>query len=309
MYLLRNLSELIRFQRPISLALGVFDGVHLGHQAVIREAVRQARGMNGDAAILTFHPHPAKILRPEAAPPLLTTEQQDYELFSALDVDVCVILDFTRELSRHSASDFLNQLLQAIPHLRALIVGPRWHFGHERSGNFELLKMWAATQKLQALEVAPVCVDGEAVSSTMIRSQIGAGEIAAANARLGRPYQVVGRVVRGNGIGQKMGFPTANLNVESEWIPLHGVYAARAVCEQGSFPAAVNIGTRPTVSNSPTKVVEAHLLDFHGDLYGHHIRLDLMARVRDENKFEDLGDLKRQIEDDTRIIRSLVKDL
>ncbi|MBI4027818.1 MAG: bifunctional riboflavin kinase/FAD synthetase [Verrucomicrobia bacterium] len=300
MRLLHHLSELSRFSKPLSVALGVFDGVHVGHQAVIREAVRQTHSLDGEAAILTFHPHPAKILRPDSAPPLITTEQQDFELFSALDVDLCVALDFDRQLSLCPAEQFLDDLHRAAPSLQAAVVGPDWHFGHAREGNFAFLQSWASRHSVQAIEVGDVRVEDQVVSSTMVRKQIAGGDIPAANARLGRPYQIVGRVVRGRGIGTKIGFPTANLDVENELIPAGGVYAARALVEGEVFAAAVNIGLRPTLSLSEEMTVEAHLVPFHGVLYGHHVRLDMLARIRDERKFESVEQLKEQILSDIK---------
>ena len=308
MHLLRSLSEFSRFKRPLSLALGVFDGVHVGHQTVIREAVWQARSLKGDAAILTFHPHPAKVLRPESAPRLLTTEQQDYELFSALDTDVCVILDFTRELSRCEPVEFLNELKKAAPSLKVVVVGPNWHFGHDRGGDFKLLKSWASRQKIHAIEVPPLRMDGEIVSSTMIRNQIVAGEIALANPRLARPYQLVGRVVPGEGFGAEIGFPTANLDLESEVVPARGVYSARVLLEGGVFAAAVNVGVRPTISRTEEVRVEAHLLDFDANLYGYHMRLDFISRIRDERKFRTVEDLKNQIASDVETARKSAHD-
>lgn len=305
MHLLRHLSELAHFQKPVSLALGMFDGVHLGHQAVICEAVGQAREMNGITAILTFHPHPAKILRPQTAPLLLTTEQQDYELFSKCEVDVCVILDFDRERSLCLADRFLDQLLQSIPTLRAIVVGPDYRFGYQREGNFELLKSWAIQHGLRAIEVIPVRVGGEVVSSTSIRNYIAVGNIIAASALLGRPYQIVGRVVPGEGFGRHLGFPTANLDVESELIPARGVYAGRALWEGQAFSAAINMGCRPTLSTSQGMTVEVHLLDFKEDLYGHHLRLDFLDRLREEKKFQDIDELKAQIAADCQEIRRL----
>lgn len=295
MHLLRHIAELSRLKKPYFIALGVFDGLHLGHRAVIRECVRKAHQENARAVILTFHPHPTKVLRPEAAPLLLTTEQQDYELFSVLDVDACVVLDFTAELSLCPPERFLDQLLEDGPGLRGVIVGPGWQFGRGRTGDFQLLKSWAQQHQMEAVEVEPVRVDGELVSSTMIRTQLATGNIPWANARLGRPYQLVGRVVPGQQLGAQIGFPTANLELESELLPACGVYAARALIEDSVFAAAVNIGTRPTVTVSEDITVEAHLLDFHGDLYGHHLRLDFLERLRDEKKFESLEEMRFQL--------------
>lgn len=306
MQLFRYLSELAQIRKPVVLALGVFDGVHLGHQAVIHKAVTHARTMNGCAAILTFHPHPAKVLRPESVPPLLTTEQQDYELFSKLNVDICIILDFNEELSLCSAEVFLERLLCSTPMLRTIVVGPHWQFGHERAGNFQVLQSWAKKHSLDAIEVEPVYIEGELVSSTSIRNQIAAGDIAAANIRLGRPYQIVGCVRSGDGLGAQLGFPTANLELESELIPARGVYAARLQWEGKHFAAAVNIGQRPTVSTSNQTTVEAYILDFKENLYGYHVRLDLLSRLRDEIKFKNTDELKAQIARDIQQVRQIV---
>ena len=305
MHLLRHIPELSRLKKPYFIALGVFDGLHLGHRAVIRECVQRAHQRNGYAVILTFHPHPAKVLRPEVAPLLLTTEQQDYELFSMLNVDACVVLDFTPELSLCPAGRFLDQLQEEGSKLLGVIVGPGWQFGRGRTGDFQLLKSWAQDHRVEAVEVEPVRVDGELVSSTTIRNHLATGDIPWANARLGRPYQLVGRVVPGQQLGAQIGFPTANLELESELLPACGVYAARALIEDSVFAAAVNIGTRPTVSVTDDITVEAHLLDFRGDLYGHHLRLDFLGRIRDEKKFESLEEMQFQLTVDvekTRLI-------
>jgi riboflavin kinase / FMN adenylyltransferase len=295
MLLLRKLSELSTLKHPLVFAFGVFDGVHLGHQAVIRKAARLAREMDGDAVVLTFHPHPSKVLRPKSPPLLLTTEQQDHDLFSSLDADVCVTLEFNTELSQLSASDFLEQLRKNAPMLKAVVVGHDWHFGRGREGDFKLLKAWADQQKLQAIEVAPVKMNNEIISSTLIRSLVGAGNMVEVNQRLGRSYQIMGRVVRGKGIGTQLGFPTTNIEVENELIPAPGVYAARALIEGEVCAAAVNIGTRPTITDSSEITVEAFLIGFVGDLYGHHLRLDFLQRIRNEQKFESLEALIAQI--------------
>lgn len=298
MHLFRHLHELGRIRHPLALALGVFDGVHLGHQAVIREAVQRGRQDGGKAAILTFHPHPTKILRPSSAPKLLTTEQQDYELFSKLNVDACLTLDFTQELSRCPPTEFLNQMRVALPHLRSVIVGPNWRFGHQRSGNFDLLKTWGRNIGIETVEVPAVSVGDQVVSSTIIRRDVIAGDVSTAATRLGRPYQIVGRVVRGSGRGSEIGFPTANLDVENELLPARGVYAARALVDGEVFAAGVNIGIRPTLSAGSEITVEAHLLELHGQLYGLHLRLDFLKRLRAEQKFGSLIELQGQILED-----------
>lgn len=306
MRLLRHLDELKGHGHPLAAAIGVFDGVHLGHQAVIREAVRRAGEVDGDAMVLTFHPHPAKIVRPDSAPRLLTTEQQDYELFSSLDVDICLILDFTEELRHRSAQGFLDELVQAVPRLRAVVVGPEWHFGRDREGNFQVLQSWAAKRSITAVEVPPVRVEGEVVSSTAIRRFVAEGHLAAANARLGRPYQLTGRVVTGLGLASKLGFPTANLAIENELLPSNGVYAARVGVGDRIAAAAVSVGVRPTVVSGGPVVVEVHLLDFTGHLAGHHLRVDFLMRLREERKFAGIEALKAQMARDIEEVRRMI---
>jgi riboflavin kinase/FMN adenylyltransferase len=305
MYLLRNLPELERLKKPLTMAFGVFDGVHLGHQSVIREAVRVAREINGNACVLTFHPHPMKVLRPNAAPLLLTTEEQDFELFSRLDVDACLVMDFTEELSKCPARHFLEFIKSTVPHLHTIVVGPDWHFGHGREGDFKLLKTWGASHGIEAIQVKPVRVNNEVVSSTLIRSLISRGHIEDANIRLSRLYQIIGRVVHGKGLGTEIGFPTANLEIESELLPKSGVYAARALCEGEVFIAAVNIGCKPTLFKKSPVQVEAHLLDFAGNLYGHHMRLDFISFIREERKFKNITELRDQIALDVETVAEL----
>jgi riboflavin kinase/FMN adenylyltransferase len=295
MRIFRHLSELAKYHHPFAMAIGVFDGVHVGHQRIIRSCVQRAHSLGGGAIILTFHPHPAKIIRPDSAPPLLTTEQQDYEIFSSFDVDVCLIQDFTTEISRMTAEEFLTKLREAIPTLQAIYVGPDWHFGKGRDGNFETLASWGKSHQVDVPKLEAVKIEGEPVSSTAIRTLILEGKIQPANDRLGRPYQVLGRVIHGEGKGVKIGFPTVNLEVENELLPKNGVYAARALVEGEVLAAAVNIGVRPTVSTSSEIVVEAHLLNCSGDLYGHHLRLDFIDRLREEKKFKDLEELRSNI--------------
>ena len=300
MHLFHHLAKLAQFKKPLFITLGVFDGVHLGHQSILRETVQRARSHNGEAVIVTFSPHPAKILRPESAPLLLTTEQQDYELFSSLDVDICIVLNFNKQLSCCPPRDFLERLLKSAPLLHTIVTGPSWHFGYQRKGNFQFLKLWASDHQLCAMQTKPIYVGEQMVSSTMIRNKITAGDIGTANTLLGRPYQIIGRVIRGEGLGGNLGFPTANLLVENELIPGRGVYAAQALVEEKTFPAAVNIGCKPTVSKGKDIVIEAHLLQFNDTLYGRHIRLNFMAHIREERKFKNLDDLKIQIESDSK---------
>lgn len=304
-----GLNGLRGFERPVVMAIGVFDGVHRGHQKVIARCLEEANRLLGISAVLTFHPHPAKIVRPETAPRLLTTEEQDRELFDRLGVELCVTIDFDRRIQQMKAVEFLQLLLKACPTLRTVVVGHDWHFGRERDGNFSVLKKFCDDYGLSAIQVDPVVdeASGEVISSTRIRKLILAGKMREAEALLGRPYSIVAKVVHGDGRGAKLGFPTANMETENELIPAVGVYAVRVRAGSKSWPGAMNIGFRPTVDvvAKSEPVLEVHLLDFSGDLSGRSLEVEFQARLRDEKKFSGIEELRAQITKDVEAVREM----
>lgn len=304
-----GLAALRGFERPVVLAIGVFDGVHRGHQAVIERCLEEARRLIGVSAVLTFHPHPAKIVRPESAPLLLTTEEQDRERFEKIGVELCVTIDFDEHIREMGAEDFLKLLLKSCPTLRAVVVGHDWHFGRERDGNFAVLKTFCDRHGLTAIQVAPV-VDastGEIISSTRIRKLIGEGRLEDAARLLGRPYAIEAAVVSGDGRGKHLGFPTANLETANEMLPPAGVYAVRVTLGPTAWRGAMNIGFRPTVDFQPkaAQVLEVHLLDFSGDMVGRTVGVEFRARLRDEKKFSGPAELSAQIARDVEAVRAM----
>jgi riboflavin kinase/FMN adenylyltransferase len=304
-----GLAALRGFERPVVLAIGVFDGVHRGHQAVIERCIAEARRLIGVSAVLTFHPHPAKIVRPESAPLLLTTEEQDRRLFETLGVELCVTIDFDAKIREMSSGEFLKLLLTSCPTLRAIVVGHDWHFGRERDGNFEVLKKFCDEFGLTAIQVAPVMDEptSEIVSSTRIRKLLGEGRLEDAARLLGRPFSITAAVVSGDGRGKRLGFPTANLETGNETLPPIGVYAVRVTLGPKTWRGAMNIGFRPTVDGrlQSAPVLEVHLLDFSGDLSGRTVEIEFRARLRDEKKFSGPAELSAQIARDVEAVRAM----
>jgi riboflavin kinase/FMN adenylyltransferase len=278
------------------LAIGVFDGVHVGHQRILAQLVKRARNQAGTSIVLTFHPHPQKVISPADAPLLLQTPFQKRQILSRLGVEVLIEVPFTRRLSLCTPDEFVSQVLGGRG-VREIHVGRNFRFGHRRSGSFETLSRLAAQQKITVVATEPVRFRGKRVSSTRVRRALLQGRASLARHLLGRPYEAWGTVVRGGGKGTGLGFPTANLQLESELIPANGVYATRAYTNGGMFLSVTNIGLRPTLASQRVSrpLVEVHLLDFSGDLYGKSIGLELCFRIRGEKRFENLDRLRQQI--------------
>jgi len=295
MRILRSIPELAEIPGPIFLAIGVFDGVHLGHQAVISTAARHA-AVDGTAVVVTFDPHPAKILRPEESPRLLTATQHKIALIRALGVSHLLVLTFGRQLASTPPAEFVRQLVAAAKPLREICVGQEWSFGKNRAGNLELLKQLGAQWDFNVVGVEPVTSDDVIVSSTAIRRAVTDGDFATAAKMLGRDYTILGTVEAGNHLGRTLGFPTANLSAHSEQFPPNGVYAAEAELEGKSLRGVINLGVRPTIDGgSPQRLLELHLFDFDRDIYGKDIEVRFLCRLRAEQKFENLAALRAQI--------------
>ena len=302
----RSISELSRLPGQLFLAIGVFDGVHLGHQAVISTSAEHAKAANGTPVVVTFDPHPEKILRPEAAPHLLTATPHKIALIRELGVAHLLIVTFDKQFAATEPEDFVQQLVNHSNPLREICVGHKWSFGKNRRGNLELLKKLGAQFDFNVIGIPPVTVNGELVSSTTIRRAVESGDLQKAAAMLGREYTVLGTVVRGDDLGKKIGFPTANLSAHNEQFPPNGVYFAEARLEGVAYPGVVNLGYRPTVSSSKTeRILEIHLLDFDRDIYGKDLEVRFISYLRPEKKFEDVDALVRQIERDVQQAREL----
>jgi riboflavin kinase/FMN adenylyltransferase len=297
MRVLRSLSQVPREPAGRALALGTFDGVHLGHREVIGSALGRARERGLVAAVVTFDPHPLEVLRPDRPPRLLTTIERKIELVSALGLDELVAIPFTAELSRQTAQEFCDQVLVATLGARSVSVGANFHFGRNAAGDADLLR---SRPEFDTDVIELVAHDGESISSSRIRALVDAGDVAAAARLLGAPYALAGTVKQGDRRGRELGMPTANLDVpEQQLLPAPGIYAATAAGEslEGELPAAVSIGVRPTFGGGEL-LVEAHLIGFEGDLYGRRLRLEFLERLRDEERFESAEDLVEQMRKD-----------
>ena len=296
---LRSISELSRLQGPLFLAIGVFDGVHRGHQKVILTSAEHAGAANGTPVAVTFDPHPEKILRPQSAPHLLTATPHKITLIRDLGVGHLLIITFDKQFAATEPEDFVQRLVKHSNPLREICVGHEWSFGKNRRGNLELLKTLGTQFDFNVVGIPPVTVNGEIVSSTTIRQAVEAGDLKKAAEMLGREYTILGTVVRGDDLGKKIGFPTANLSAHNEQFPPNGVYFAEAKLDGGRYPGVVNLGYRPTVSSGKTeRVLEIHLLDFDRDIYGKDLEVRFIRYLRPERKFENVDALVRQIERD-----------
>ena len=308
MEVLRSIPELSHLPGPLFLAIGVFDGVHLGHHAVISTSAEHARAANGTPVVVTFDPHPEKILRPEKAPHLLTATPHKIALIRALGVGHLLIIPFDKHFAATEPEDFVKQLVEHSKPLREICVGHEWSFGRNRRGNLLLLKKLGGQFDFNVVGIPPVGVNGEIVSSTTIRRAVEAGDLTKAATMLGREYTILGTVVHGDNLGKKIGFPTANLSAHSEQFPPNGVYVADAKLDGVIYPGVVNLGHRPTISSSKSdRVLEVYLLDFDGDIYGKDLELRFIRYLRPEKKFENVDALVRQIERDVQQAREFTE--
>jgi riboflavin kinase/FMN adenylyltransferase len=278
------------------LAIGNFDGIHLGHQAVLRAAVDLAKSRNAVSTALTFDPSPRKVLRPESAPPRLSTNAQRMEWFNALGLEAAVVLPFTLDLARLAPEEFVQQILVRDLRVKIVLVGENFHFGHKQGGNVKLLKELGAKYGFEVVIIPPVEYRGEVVSSTIIRREVAEGDVSHAGRLLGRPFALTGEVVRGTGTGRKFTFPTLNLAAEQELLPARGVYITRTLFdgEKCSRRSVTNIGVRPTFNGSALSV-ETHLLDFQGSETPKRVEVRFWNRLREEKKFSGPEELRAQI--------------
>jgi len=303
--ILRAISELAEIAGPVVLAAGVFDGFHLGHRAVIERAISGARSVGGTPVVLTFDPHPAAVLRPSQSPALLTSTRHKLRLLADAGIAHVLVLEFTREFAAQPPEIFIGELAAACAQLREICVGEDWAFGKERAGNLTLLKTLGAKLGFDAIGISAVGVDGRAVSSTAIRAAVEAGSLDIATRLLGREFSVLGTVIEGRKLGRTLGFPTANVRPESEQLPPNGVYAVRTLLNGKSHAGIANIGIRPTVaSDGVQRLVEVHLFDFSGEIYGCDIEVFFGQFIRSEQKFPSLDALRAQIATDVMAVRA-----
>jgi riboflavin kinase/FMN adenylyltransferase len=296
---IRTATELNPAGRKVCLAIGFFDGVHLGHQQVIRQTLTNARQHEAIALVITFDRHPNTVVAPSRVPPLIYSLPQKLRAIEAMGADTLLLIGFDKAFSEQTGDGFVRGLVNDFGHIQSLCVGANFVFGHKRGGNVDLLKKLGAELKFAVHGMAAVSLDGRAVSSTRIREAIRAGDLDRVSQMLGRAYSLTGTVVRGDGLGHQLGFPTANLDTTGLALPPHGVYAVHAETGGRTYRAVLNIGHRPTVQNAnPQLRVEAHLIDFTGDLYGQEVEVAFVEKLRLEKKFGSLGELRQQIAQD-----------
>jgi riboflavin kinase/FMN adenylyltransferase len=306
MEILRSIPELERLTGPLFLAIGVFDGVHRGHQAVISTSAEHARASDGTPVVVTFDPHPEKVLRPQAAPHLLSATQHKIALIRALGVEHLLIIAFDKQFAATEPEDFVQKLVAHSKPLREICVGHEWSFGKNRRGNLDLLKTLGSKMTFDVVGIRPVKINSAVVSSTAIRQAIERGNLEKAAEMLGREYTILGTVTHGDNLGKKIGFPTANLSAHSEQFPPNGVYAAEARIGGELHLGVINLGIRPTVSGGRSeRVLEIHLFDFNHDIYGHDVEVRFLKFLRPEKKFENLDALVRQIRQDVQQAREV----
>ena len=289
-------DELKPAGRKTCLGIGFFDGVHLGHQQVIRQTITDAKQHGAIALVITFDQHPNAVVAPSRVPPLIYSLPRKLRAIESLGPDSLLLIRFDKAFSEQPGEAFIRGLARDLGQIQSVCVGANFVFGHKRGGNVELLRKLGAELKFVAHGLAAVSLDGRAVSSTRIREAIRAGDLDRVSQMLGRAYSVAGPVVRGDGLGRQLGFPTANLEATGLALPPHGVYAVHAETGGKTYRAVLNIGLRPTLKNAnPQLRVEAHLIDFEGDLYGQELELAFLDKLRPEATFPSLAELRAQI--------------
>lgn len=296
-------NELKTKGKKVCLAIGFFDGVHLGHQQILRQTIADAHKHDSIALALTFDKHPNVIVAPDKAPPLIYSLPQKLRAIESLGIENTLLISFDKAFSQQSGEEFIRCLARDFQKIHSICVGAEFVFGHKRSGDVALLKELGTELNFQVHGLSALSLDGETVSSTRIRQAIRDGNFDDASQMLGRPYAISGTVVTGDKLGRRLGFPTANLGVDGLVLPPNGVYAALTRCKGKLYRVALNIGVRPTVAAGPQLRVEAHLLDFKGDLYGTELEIEMGEKLRDEKKFGSPEALRERIGRDVEMVR------
>ena len=308
MQTLTSIENLASIRGPIHMAIGFFDGVHAGHQEVIAHARAAAAESGGSAVVATFDPHPLKFLRPDKAPRLLTSTRHKALIMERLGVSQLLVILFDAATAALEPDAFISRIAEACQPLASITVGKSWAFGRGRTGTLATLKTLGERHGFTAHGICPVTLGDEPVSSTRIRTAVERGDFTAAAHLLARDYSILGTVVHGRHLGKQLGFPTANLALEAEQLPPLGVYAVRALVRATLLPGVANLGHRPTVDGDSTeRHLEVHLFDFTGDLYGETMEVRFVQRLREEQRFENIEQLKAQITRDAGHARSALE--
>lgn len=305
MRVLHGFAELAVIPTPVCLAIGVFDGVHRGHQSLIRQVVADAHAAAGAAVVLTFDPHPARVLHPGQPPALLTALPHKLRLIEQLGADACLVVTFDRRFAATSPEEFIATVVRHTPRLREICVGARFRFGHNRAGDARLIATLAVRHGFHAREIPPVTIAGEPISSTAVRQCVHRGDLDRAAAMLDRPFAVTGVVVAGDDRGKQLGYPTANLRPHHDALPPEGVYAVQVIGSGLARGGVANLGRRPTFAAGGERVLETHLWEFQGNLYGQELEVRFLKRLRAEQKFPSRDALRAQIVLDVAAARAI----
>ena len=305
MQVVANALRATDLPRDVVATVGNYDGLHRGQRAVVDRVVARARELGAPSAVVTFEPHPQTVLAPETAPPALVTRQQKERLFAESGVDVLLVVAFTREFAATPAERFVREFLAGRLKAREIYVGRRFAFGRDREGNLDLLERLGTELGFRVEGLDELSQSGEIVSSTRIRRAIAEGRVEEAAELLGRPYALAGRIVRGDRMGKRLGWPTINVAPDNKLVPADGVYACRVFFPSypATFDCVTNIGTRPTVYENYQRVVESHILDFKANVYGQRVELQFYKRLREERIFPTVMDLSAQIGRDVEATR------
>lgn len=305
MKVVSNAIDLKSQVRNVCLAIGFFDGVHLGHQEILKRTLADARQQDAAALAITFDRHPTSVVAPHRVPPLIYSLPQKIRAIESLGIDWLLLLRFDEAFSRQTGEEFIRNLARDLGRIRTICVGANFGFGQHRSGNVGLLQQLGGKMGFSVHGMDAVTLDGKPVSSTRVREAIQSGRIDDAGKLLGRPYSISGTVIRGDKVGRQLGFPTANLDVSGLALPPKGVYVADALFDGRVLPAVLNIGIRPTLRDGDTTVrVEVHLLDYEGDLYDKELEVVFKRKLRSEQKFGSIPELRAQITRDIAAARA-----
>ncbi len=305
---MRIITSLDEIEAPFLNAVvtvGNFDGVHLGHQALMQKVKERTKDINGTSVVFTFEPHPVKVLRGKHLP-LITPFPRKMELIAQQGIEIAICPPFTKEFAQIEAREFICEILMKKIGMKEMVVGYDFAFGKKREGNIDTLKKWGRELGFKVYVVGPICINGIIVSSTKVRELIMAGEMEKVKELLGRYYQVTGTVIKGKDRGGRLlGIPTANLKLVNEVFPKNGVYAVEVIYEGKVYLGVANIGFNPTFGDNALSV-ETHILDFNQNIYGKVIRVNFVKRLRDEKKFANLKALKAQIQKDIEVARRVL---
>lgn len=310
MNIFQDFSSIDHIPNPV-LTIGTFDGVHIGHQKIIKQLNDEAHKIGGQSVLFTFYPHPRMVLYPEShGLKLIQTQEEKLKKLKKMGLENIIVFPFTFEFSRLTALEFVRDFLVNQLQVKKLVIGYDHQFGKNREGSIDFLKDVAETYDFEVIEIPAQDIDEVNVSSTKIREALINGNIELANEYLGEPFELSGKIVHGNALGRTIGFPTANILIDSDLklIPGNGVYAVKVLIQNQVFEGMMNIGNRPTINGTNDIVLEVHLFDFNKDIYGEDLTVQFLSKTRDEQKFKGLNELKEQLKKDENAIRHILAD-